>query len=87
VTGVREGAALVLHLFTFAALGTLDRLGFKETVETTAIMVPALARSILCCIAIELAQAFTPSRHAELLDLAVNITGVALGHLAVLSAR
>ena len=81
VASLRQGAALFLHVLTFAALASLDRLGFTNRADVLAVR--SVMRGLLLCVAIEVGQAFTQSRHAELLDLVMNGTGLALGHLAV----
>ena len=79
VSTPREAAVLLLHLLTFAALGSLDRLASG----TKAFPVRPFARGLLFCVAIEVGQAFSRSRHAELLDLAMNSGGIFLGHLSL----
>ena len=75
-------ASLILHLLTFAVLGVVDRLGRRGFDALDFLAARVFAAGALLCVLIEAGQIFLASRHAELVDLAVNVAGLALGNVA-----
>jgi VanZ family protein len=76
--------SLVLHLLAFVSVGALDRSSSGRVPgapRSNRLTTPALIRGLLLCAAIEGAQFFAPDRHAELLDLAANASGLLFGHV------
>jgi hypothetical protein len=71
-------ASLPLHLAVFAAIGATDRraAGVDRPLR-------ALWTGVTLCAALEAGQLLFGERHAEILDLALNLTGLLLGHFLV----
>jgi hypothetical protein len=80
--GVQWLVAFVLHFLVFGLVGAIDRLAPPERGRLHHVFAPALTRGVLLCALIEVGQLFFASRHAELLDLVMNVFGLASGHLA-----
>jgi VanZ family protein len=71
--------SLVLHVLAFVALGLVgwrSRTGHDTRDRSAAAF---MARGSFLCILIEVGQLFFASRHAEFVDLLVNVSGLALG--------
>lgn len=73
--------SLAVHFFVFAAIGVAERFATEPRDRSRPwSWIPV--RGMLFCGLIELGQKFFAGRHAEALDLVVNVVGVTAGYLA-----
>jgi VanZ family protein len=78
--------SLLVHLLVFAAIGVADRLAGPSR-DRSRPFIPVPIRGIFFCGLIELSQIFFAGRHAETLDLTINVLGFAAGYLAAGTMR